>query len=482
MFEYLYLIIFFGLIFSVVLFSFIDDLFIKLISFLFSIFLFIVVIILFVQIDFSSIFFYSYTFKFSNYYNINLTLGIDQLSIFLLILTTFLFPLIILASWNSIKFKLNFFYTNIILLEFFLINVFISFDLLFFYFWFESTLIPMFLIIIVWGNQSRKLNASLYLLVYTLLFTVLFFFLIFYIHYQLGTTNFFILLNFLVINKQYQIIFWVCFFLAFVVKLPLFPFHLWLPEAHVEAPTTGSIILAGLLLKLGYYGYVRFFLQMLPTISEFFNSFVIVLCVLGCIYGSLLALSQNDIKKIIAYSSVSHMSLCLLGIISSNIYGLLGSFLLAIGHGFVSSGLFFLVGLLYDRYHTRIMDYYSGITIILPFFSFFFFFFLISNFGFPISINFIAEFLILLSIGYLNIIILYFLIFYSVISVAYNLWLYVKICHGTISNNLILNYYFFDISKIELLIILPLFFCNIFFCFLPNSLLNYMIPFFIYII
>ncbi len=176
MFEYLYLIIFFSLLFSIVLFSFIDDLYIKLISFIFSIFLFFIIIFLFVQMDFSSIFFYSYTFKFSDYFNIKFTLGVDQLSIFLLLLTTFLFPLIILASWNSIKFKLNFFYINIILLEFFLINVFISFDLLFFYFWFESTLIPMFLIIVIWGNQSRKLNASLYLLVYTLLFTVLFFF------------------------------------------------------------------------------------------------------------------------------------------------------------------------------------------------------------------------------------------------------------------------------------------------------------------
>jgi proton-translocating NADH-quinone oxidoreductase chain M len=482
MFEFIYLYILLSLIFSIILFIFIDDLHVKLVSFIFSIFLFILSIFILIKIDFSSIFFYSYTFKFSLFYKIYLTLGIDQLSVFFLLLTTFLFPLIILASWNSIKFKLNFFYTNLLLLEFFLINVFISFDLLFFYFWFESTLIPMFLIIVIWGNQSRKINAGLYLLVYTLLFTALFFFLIIYIQFEFGTTNFFVLLNFLIINKNYQIFFWICFFLAFAVKLPLFPFHLWLPEAHVEAPTVGSIILAGLLLKLGYYGYVRFFLQILSDTFEIFNSIVIVLCMLGCIYGALLALSQIDIKKMIAYSSVSHMSLCLLGIISSNIYGLLGSFLLAIGHGFVSSALFFLVGLLYDRYHTRILDYYSGLNLVLPVFSFFFFTFLISNFGFPISINFIAEFLILLGIGYLNLIILCFLIFYSVISVAYNLWLYVRVCHGSLSKNLILNFYFYDISKIELLIILPLFFCNIFFCFMPNTLINYLIPFFISIV
>jgi proton-translocating NADH-quinone oxidoreductase chain M len=474
--------IFLSLIFSIILFIFIDELHVKLVSFIFSIFLFLISIFILIRIDFSSTFFYSYTFKLSVYYKIYLTLGIDQLSIFFLLLTTFLFPIIVLASWNSIKFKLNFFYTNLLLLEFFLINVFITFDLLFFYFWFESTLIPMFLIIVIWGNQSRKINAGLYLLVYTLLFTVLFFVLILYIQYEFGTTNFFVLLNFLIINKEYQIFFWICFFLAFAIKLPLFPFHLWLPEAHVEAPTVGSIVLAGLLLKLGYYGYIRFFLQILPNSFEIFNSIVIVLCTLGCIYGALLALSQVDIKKMIAYSSVSHMSLCLLGIISANIYGLIGSFLLAVGHGFVSSGLFFLVGLLYDRYHTRILDYYSGINLILPVFSFFFFTFLISNFGFPISINFIAEFLILLGIGYINIIILCFLFFYSVISVAYNLWLYVRVCHGTLSNSLVINSYFYDISKIELLIILPLFFCNIFFCFMPNNLINYLIPFFISIV
>jgi NADH:ubiquinone oxidoreductase subunit 4 (subunit M) len=172
-----------------------------------------------------------------------------------------------------------------------------------------------------------------------------------------------------------------------------------LPEAHVEAPTVGSILLAGLLLKLGYYGYIRFFIQLFPYGSYFFNFLVVTLCLLGSIYGAFLALSQTDIKKIIAYSSVSHMSLCLLGASSNNIYGILGSYLLAIGHGFVSSALFFLIGVLYDRYHTRILDYYSGINLIMPIFSFFFFSFLISNFSFPISLNFIAELFVLIGIG-----------------------------------------------------------------------------------
>jgi NADH-quinone oxidoreductase subunit M len=427
--------------------------------------------------DFSSIFFYSYTFEFSNIYNINMNIGIDVLSIIFLLLTSFIFPIVILTSWDSIKFQLKFFYILLLLLEFFLLNVFISFNLFFFYFWFESTIIPIFLIIVIWGSRSRKISAAFYLLGYTLIFTLFFFLSIIYINVIFESNNMFMLLNFLFLNKKYQIFFWVSFFLAFIVKFPIFPFHLWLPEAHVEAPTSGPIILAGLLLKLGFYGYIRFFIQLLPESSEFFNSIVVVLCLLGCIYGALLALSQNDIKKIIAYSSVSHMSFCLLGIISFNLYGLIGSVMLAIGHGFVSSALFFLIGALYNRYHSRLMDYYSGISGILPIFSLFFFYFIISNFGFPISINFISEFLILLGIGYWNIIIVLILSIYSITSVAYNLWLYVRIFHGTIFNNLIINN-FYDLSKTELFILIPLVICNSTLCYFPNAFLVIVTPYF----
>jgi NADH:ubiquinone oxidoreductase subunit 4 (subunit M) len=172
-----------------------------------------------------------------------------------------------------------------------------------------------------------------------------------------------------------------------------------LPEAHVEAPTAGSMILAGLLLKLGYYGFVRFFLTMFPEANLFFNPLISSLCILGCIYGALLALSQVDIKKIIAYPSVSHMNLCVLGVFSFDINSLVGSCLLAVGHGFVSVALFFLIGCLYERYHTRIIDYYSGISYTLPIFSLLFFYFIISNFAFPVSINFIAEILLFLGIS-----------------------------------------------------------------------------------
>jgi len=179
----------------------------------------------------------------------------------------------------------------------------------------------------------------------------------------------------------------------------MIPFHVWLPEAHVEAPTSGSMILAGILLKLGYYGFVRFFLLMFPSANLFFSPFVSMLAVVGCLYGGLLALSQIDFKKIIAYSSVSHMNLCVLGVFSGDLNALVGSYLLALGHGFVSTALFFMVGCLYERYHTRLLDYYSGLGVILPVFSMIFFYFIISNFGFPVSVNFIAEFLLFLGVS-----------------------------------------------------------------------------------
>jgi len=470
--------IFAFLIFSLFI-KFCDEKYSKYIAFVFSLYTFFLSIFLIIFFDFSKIFLNVYEFSFSKNFTLNFIIALDVFSLFFIVLTTFLFSLIVLSSWKSIKYKLKLFYFILMVIELFLIFAFISFDLFFFYFWFESILIPMSVLIGIWGNQSRKINAVFYFFIYTVLGSSLMLFSIMYIHVFFKTTNFFMLSYFLVFNKQQQIFLWIAFFLAFAVKIPMVPFHIWLPEAHVEAPTAGSMILAGLLLKLGYYGFVRFFLTMFPEANLFFNPLISSLCILGCLYGALLALSQIDIKKIIAYSSVSHMNLCVLGIFSFDLNSLVGSCLLAVGHGFVSVALFFLVGCLYERCHTRLLDYYSGVSYLMPVFSLFFFYFTISNFAFPVSINFVAEFLIFLGIANWNLFNFFFLIFYSVLSVSYNLWLYTKVALGTFKST---NKYLIDLSKLELCVLIPLAFLNFFLCFFPTFLLQMLVPFFFFLI
>jgi proton-translocating NADH-quinone oxidoreductase chain M len=456
-----------------------DEKYSKIISFIFSLSLFFSSVLILFFFDFSNVFYYLYTLPIFPTYNVIWVIAVDSFSLSFVILTTFLMSIVFLSTWNAVKYQLKFFYTILMVIELFLIFAFISFDLLFFYFWFESILIPMAILIGVWGNQTRKINAVFYLVIYTVLGSSLMLFSIIYLHFVYQTTNFFILFYLISFNIFQQKFLWICFFLAFAVKIPMIPFHVWLPEAHVEAPTSGSMILAGILLKLGYYGFVRFFLLMFPAANLFFSPFITMLALVGCLYGGLLALSQIDFKKIIAYSSVSHMNLCVLGIFSNDLNALVGSYLLALGHGFVSTALFFLVGCLYERYHTRLLDYYSGLANILPVFSMIFFYFVISNFGFPISINFVAEFLLFLGISKWNFYNFLFLLVYSVISVGYNLWLYSKLCLGTLKFH---DNYFLDLSKLELLTVLPLIVLNVVLCFFPNSIINVIVPFFSFIL
>jgi proton-translocating NADH-quinone oxidoreductase chain M len=403
-------------------------------------------------------------------------MSLDQISIIFVILTAYLFPIIILIAWDFVNSYAKFFYFNIIVLEFILFNIFISADLLFFYIWFESSVVPMFFIITIWGTQSRKIKAAFYLLIYTLIFSAGFLFCILYIKYFYGCVNIYYLKT-LILSRKAQLMFGFFFFLAFAVKMPIFPFHLWLPEAHVEAPAVGSVVLAGLLLKIGYFGFIKFFF-ILPQAIEFYRPIFSVLCICGCIFGALFALSQSDIKKVVAYASVSHMSLVMLGFLTTNIFGLIGSYLMAISHTIISSGLFCLVGNLYDRYHTRVIDYYSGLSSLMPTFSFFFFYFIISNFGFPLSITFVSEILILVGIAKYNFSVLLFLIIYSVLSTAYNLWLYVRVFHGTTSISISKNLLFLELSKKEFFTIFILFLTSVFLCFFPSALIDAVIPYF----
>jgi len=457
-----------------------DELHIRLLSLCFSIFLFILFIFNFLSIDFLNFEPVFYIFEISNKFSLFFIIGVDLISAIFMLLTTFIFVIVVLIAWNSIKFKVNIFFCLLFLLEYFILNVFSSFELIFFYFWFESSLIPMFLIILIWGNIARKSIAAFYMIMYTLLFSMPFFIAILFIHYKFGTSNIFFLTYSIVLNVFYQKILFLVFFLAFAVKMPIFPLHIWLPEAHVESPTAGSVILASLLLKLGYYGCLRFCLQCFPQAVIFYKPIISVFCMVGCIYGALLSLSQNDAKKIIAYSSVSHMSLCILGLFSCNFFGIVGSFLMAIGHSFVSSSLFFLVGCLYDRYHTRSLDYFSGLGNYFPILSFFFFLSVISNFGFPISLNFVSELFIFIGVGSWNFYVLLFLLFYSVLSVSYNLVIYVKIFHGTLKSFLV-HTYVVDLQKREVRVLFPLMFYNIFLCFFVGKFITVITPIFILI-
>ena len=450
----------------------------RIISFVFSVITFAVTSTLIWNTDFSTISLKPFEITLSNYLEISLIIGLDQCNIMFLLLTTVLFPIIILASWSTIKYDFKFFYALIILSEFFLINVFLSFDLLFFYIWFEATIIPIFIIVINWGSRSNRTRAAMYLVLYTIFLSIPFLYSIIYIYHLVGTTNvYFLTYNVVFDIKVQRYLMWF-FFFAFGVKLPVFPLHLWLPEAHVEAPTCGSMLLAGILLKLGYYGFLKFFWQFFSLAIIEYTNILIAICTIGCVYSALIALSQPDFKKIIAYSSVSHMNFCLLGIISGEQLGLLGSFLMAIGHGIVSTALFFIVGIIYERAHTRVLDYYSGLSVLVPSISFFMFIFTISNFGFPISLNFVAELLILVGIGSINLFILLLMGIYSVVSVGYNLWLYVRMFHGSLRTTVYKKpYKFNDLTTIELKVLMPLCFYNIILCFCPNILINNIIVF-----
>ena len=304
-------------------------------------------------------------------YNLNLSFGIDGISLCFVLLTTFIMPLSIFGA-QSITQNYKQFCVYLLIIELFLLLSFTITNLFFFYVFFESVLIPMFIIIGVWGARDRRINAAYYFFLYTLFGSFFLLFGILYLYTVCESTEYSVLLN-LVLDSDEQILLWMFFFIPFAVKVPMFPFHIWLPEAHVEAPTIGSVILASLLLKLGGYGLLRFTLPMFPLGTEYFIFVVYILGTLSVIYASLTTLRQNDLKKIIAYSSVAHMNLIVLGLFSQTFHGIDGAIYLMIGHGVVSSALFFCVGILYDRYHTRSLRHYSGLVQTMPLFGVFFF-------------------------------------------------------------------------------------------------------------
>ena len=323
---------------------------------------------------------------------IKFKLGVDGISILFIVLTTFITPICIISCINSVKDRVKEFLIAILVLETFMIGVFCSLDLVIFYLFFEAGLIPMFLIIGVWGGPKRVYSAFKFFL-FTLLGSVLMLVAIIVIYWLTGTTDI-TQIQEIKIPDQYQKLLWLAFFSSFAVKTPMWPVHTWLPDAHVEAPTAGSVILAAILLKMAGYGFLRFSIPLFPYASEFFTPLVYSLSIIAIIYTSLVALMQDDMKKLIAYSSVAHMGYVTLGIFTLTKQGIEGSIFQMISHGLISAALFLCVGVVYDRLHSRLINTYGGLVNYLPKYSFLFIVFALAALGLPGTTGFLGEFLV----------------------------------------------------------------------------------------
>lgn len=403
--------------------------------------------------------------------NLSFSLGIDGISLFFILLTTLLIFLCILISWTSVSTNIKEFLIAFLVMEFFLIGVFSILDLLLFYIFFESVLIPMYLIVGVWGSRERKIRAAYFFFLYTLLGSVLMLLSILYIYYQVGTTNYEVLLTF-IFSKTEQKFLWLSFFGSFATKVPMVPVHLWLPEAHVEAPTAGSVILAGVLLKLGTYGFIRFSFPLFPEASLYFTPIVYLFAIVGIVYTSFTAIRQTDFKRIIAYTSVAHMNLVMVGLFSFNTIGLEGAILQSLSHGFVASALFLIIGVVYERHHTRMVKYYGGLVHTMPLYTSVFLFFTMSNIGLPGTGSFVGEFLILAGSFKTNSTATFISATSMIIGGCYSLWLFNRISYGNLKIQYLRDY--IDINKREVFIFLPLIFGTITIGLYPEIFLNSM--------
>jgi proton-translocating NADH-quinone oxidoreductase chain M len=403
-------------------------------------------------------------------YNINVYLGIDGISLFFVILTTLLISLCLLYSVYNVRKYIKEYVICLLLMESILIGTFSVLDILLFYILFESILIPMFLFIGIWGSRTRKIHAAYQLFFYTMIGSVLMLFSIIIIYFHTGTTDVQIL-SMSQFSNYRQIILWFSFFIAFAIKVPMIPFHIWLPEAHVEAPTAGSVLLAGVLLKLGTYGLVRFSIPMFPDASVYFIPLVLTISIISILYASLTTIRQVDLKKIIAYSSVAHMSYVTLGMFSLNIEGLEGSLFLMVSHGLVSSALFICIGCLYDRYHTRILKYYRGLVHTMPIFTTIFLLFTFSNMSLPGTSSFIGELLILMGLCKISTFMTVLAVIGTIFGAVYCIWLFNRIVYGDYNTTYIYKY--MDLNRVEIYVLGFLFLNVIILGIFPDIILSY---------
>ncbi|MSP46579.1 MAG: NADH-quinone oxidoreductase subunit M [Xanthobacteraceae bacterium] len=395
-------------------------------------------------------------------------MGVDGISLPLVILTTAIMPLCIAASWRAIQVRVREYMIAFLALETLMIGTFSALDLVLFYLFFEGGLIPMFLIIGVWGGP-RRVYASFKFFLYTLAGSVLMLLAIMAMYWQSGTTDITVLLRH-AFPREMQPWLWIAFFASFAVKMPMWPVHTWLPDAHVEAPTAGSVVLAAILLKMGGYGFLRFSLPMFPFASNDFAPFVFALSVIAIIYTSLVAMVQEDMKKLIAYSSVAHMGFVTMGIFAATSQGVAGGIFQMVSHGIVSAALFLCVGVVYDRIHSREISSYGGLVNRMPIYAAVFMVFTLANVGLPGTSGFVGEFLALLGTFKVNVTVATLATFGVILSACYALWLYRKVIFGKLEKPSLAS--ITDLGWRETAIFAPLIVLTLLFGFYPKPVLD----------
>jgi NADH-quinone oxidoreductase subunit M len=395
-------------------------------------------------------------------------LGVDGMSMPFVLLTTFLMPFCILASWKSIQTRVKEYMIAFLVLEVLMVGVFCALDIVLFYLFFEGGLIPMFLIIGIWGGK-RRIYASFKFFLYTLLGSLLMLVAILAMYWVAGTTDITVLLK-THFAPHMQTWLWLAFFASFAVKMPMWPVHTWLPDAHVEAPTAGSVILAGVLLKMGGYGFLRFSLPMFPDASAYFAPLVFALSVIAVVYTSLVALVQEDMKKLIAYSSVAHMGFVTMGIFSMTTQGIQGAIFLMISHGIVSAALFLCVGVVYDRLHTREIAAYGGLVERMPLYAVAFMIFTLANIGLPGTSGFVGEFLSLIGTFEANSRVAFVATIGTILSAAYALYLYRRMIFGKLEKPTLKG--MLDLSAREIVVLAPLVVLTIYYGVRPGPILE----------
>ena len=397
-------------------------------------------------------------------------LGVDGISILFIILTTFLVPLCILASWESIQHRVKEYMIAFLVMETMMVGVFSALDFVLFYLFFEGGLIPMFLIIGVWGGE-RRIYSTFKFFLYTLLGSVLLLLALIYMYFETGTTDIPTLMAH-GFDPAVQRWLWLAFLASFAVKVPMWPVHTWLPDAHVEAPTAGSVILAGVLLKIGAYGFIRLSIPMLPDATAFFTPLIFTLSVVAIIYTSLVALMQDDMKKLVAYSSVAHMGFVTIGLFTLNLQGIEGGLVQMLSHGLVSAALFLCVGVIYDRVHSRAIADFGGLVHRMPIYAFIFMVFALANVGLPGTSGFVGEILVLVGIFQVNTWVAVLATTGIILGAAYTLWLYRRVIYGELVKASLKS--ILDMNRREMLVMAPLVLAVLFFGVYPQPWLDVM--------